>query len=139
MAFNKVIMIGNLVADPELKTTTSGVTVARFSIAVNRKFSKAGEQPQTDFFNVVAWRSAAEFVARNFKKGRAILVSGSLQNRSWDKTDGSKGYATEIIAEEVTFVDKKDGNTTGEAAPSVPAYGDTSGFEDLSSDDELPF
>ena len=74
MAFNRVIMIGNLVADPELKTTPSGVSVIRFSIAVNRRFTRSGEQTQTDFFNVVAWRQTAEFVSRFFTKGKPILV-----------------------------------------------------------------
>lgn len=144
MAFNKVILVGNLVADPELKTTPTGTSVVRFSIAVNRRFTRAGEQPATDFFNIVAWRSTAEFVARFFTKGRPILISGSLQNRSWTDANGAKHYATEIVADEVTFVDRKGDGPSGQSPVqnTVPTYGTSaadSGFEDLSEDDELPF
>ncbi len=133
MAFNKVILVGNLVADPELKITPSGVNVTKFRIAVGRRFAKNGE---TDFIDIVAWRNTAEFVYKYFSKGKPILVSGSLQNRIWDKPDGSKGYATEVIADEVSFV---GGKSDSADAPSVPTYGDTSGMEELSADDELPF
>lgn len=144
MAFNKVILVGNLVADPELKTTPSGTSVTRFSIAVNRRFTRAGEQPQTDFFNIVAWRQTAEFVARFFTKGRPILISGQLQNRNWTDNNGVKHYATEIIADEVTFVDRKGDGPSGQpmmqsAAPTYSTPTADSGFEDLSADDELPF
>ena len=135
MAFNKIILVGNLVSDPELKTTNSGVTVTKFRIAVGRRFAKNGE---TDFFDIVAWRNTAEFICRFFAKGKPILVSGSLQNRTWTDSEGSKRYATEIIADEVSFVGGKD-STNAEAAPTAPAYGDTSGYEELSSDDDLPF
>lgn len=144
MAFNRVILVGNLVADPELKTTPSGVSVTRFRLAVNRRFTRAGEQPQTDFFDIVAWRQTAEFVARFFTKGRPILVSGSLQNRNWTDNNGVKHYSSEIVADEVSFVDRK---SEGSPAPamnqnSMPTYSTPtadSGFEDLSADDELPF
>ncbi len=146
MAFNRVILVGNLVADPELKTTPSGTSVTRFRIAVNRRFTRAGEQPQTDFFDIVAWRQTAEFIARFFTKGRPILVSGSLQNRNWTDNNGVKHYATEIVADEATFVDRKSDNGFGGGQPSVqnniPTYSTPtadSGFEDLSADDELPF
>ncbi len=144
MAFNKVILVGNLVADPELKTTPSGTSVTRFSIAVNRRFTRAGEQPQTDFFNIVAWRQTAEFVARFFTKGRPILISGQLQNRNWTDNNGVKHYATEIIADEVTFVDRKGDGASGQpmmqnTAPTYSTPTADSGFEDLSADDELPF
>lgn len=144
MAFNRVILVGNLVRDPELKTTPNGVSVTRFSIAVNRRFTRQGEQPQTDFFDVVCWRQTAEFVSRFFTKGRPILVSGQLQNRNWTDNNNVKHYATEIVADEVTFVERK---ADGSAAPvpaqnAVPTYSTptaVSGFEDLSADDELPF
>lgn len=137
MAFNKVILVGNLVADPELKSTTSGVFVTRFRIAVGRRFTKNGEQPQADFFDIVVWRNTAEFVCKHFTKGKPILVSGVLQNRIWNDSNGDKRYATEVVADEVSFVGNKGDN--GQAAPSAPAYGDTSGFEELGNDDELPF
>lgn len=134
MAFNKVILVGNLVSDPELKVTTNGVNVTRFRIAVGRRFAKNGE---TDFLDVIAWRNTAIFVCNHFTKGKPILVSGSIQNRSWTDTEGNKHWATEIVADEVSFVGNKGDN--GQAAPSAPAYGDTSGFEELGNDDELPF
>lgn len=144
MAFNRVILVGNLVADPELKTTPSGVSVTRFRLAVNRRFTRAGEQPQTDFFDIVAWRQTAEFVARFFTKGRPILVSGSLQNRNWTDNNGVKHYSNEIVADEVTFVDRKSEGSPAPAANqnTMPTYSTPtadSGFEDLSADDELPF
>lgn len=134
MAFNKVILVGNLVSDPELKSTTSGVNVTRFRIAVGRRFAKNGE---TDFIDIVAWRNTAEFVCKHFTKGKPILVSGALQNRSWTDTEGNKHWATEIVADEVSFVGNKGDN--GQAAPSAPVYGDTSGYETLEDDYELPF
>ncbi len=143
MAFNRVILVGNLVADPELKTTPNGTSVTRFRIAVNRRFTRAGEQPQTDFFDIVAWRQTAEFVSRFFTKGRPILISGTLQNRNWTDNNNVKHYSTEIVADEVTFVERKaDG--LGQPMPqnSMPTYSTPtadSGFEDLSADDELPF
>jgi single-strand DNA-binding protein len=139
MAFNRTILVGNLVANPELKTTPSGVPVTRFRIAVGRRFAKADAEVKADFFDIVAWRNTAEFVCRHFTKGKPILVSGALQNRNWTDTEGNKRYATEIVADEVSFVGGKDDNTSGNVAPSAPTYGDTSGYEDLSSDDELPF
>lgn len=134
MAFNKVILVGNLVSDPELKATSNGVNVTRFRIAVGRRFAKNGE---TDFIDIVAWRNTAEFVCKHFTKGKPILVSGALQNRTWTDTEGNKHWATEIVADEVSFVGSKGDN--GQATPSAPAYGDTNGYEELSNDDELPF
>ena len=151
-SFNKVILIGNLTADPELKQTTSGVSVCRFSIAVQRRFGR-NDQGQTpaDFFNIVAWRQSAEFVARYFKKGRAILVCGQIQSRSWTDQQNVKHYATEVVADEVSFVES--GNRSGDGAPlggqdaytpdaySAPSFsnGSNSGFEELPADDGLPF
>ena len=145
-SFNKVILVGNLTADPELKKTPSGVSVTSFSIAVNRRFTKQGEQPQTDFINIVAWRQTAEFVARYFNKGKPILICGQLQTRSWTDQNGQKRYTTEVVADEATFVENK-GSSGGYSAPAPfptdapPSYssGPDSGFEDLSADDELPF
>ena len=123
MAFNKVILIGNMTADPELKQTQGGTSVCSFSIAVNRRFSKEGEQA-CDFINIVTWRQQAEFVARYFKKGKPILVCGSLQTRTWTDKQGEKRYATEVIADEVTFVgsnDSGDGKNNTPTQPYVPS------------------
>jgi len=146
MSYNRVILVGNLVADPELKTTPNGVNVTRFRIAVGRRFTRTGEQPQADFFDIVAWRQTAEFVTRFFTKGRAILVSGALQSRTWTDNNGIKHYAVEVVADEVAFVDKRpEGNQTvaaTHATSSVPAssyLSDLAGYEDLADDDELPF
>ncbi len=144
MAFNRVILVGNIVADPELKTTPNGISVTRFRIAVNRRFTRAGEQPQTDFFDIVAWRQTAEFVSRFFAKGRPILVSGTLQNRNWTDNNNVKHYNVEIVADEVSFVDRKGEGMPGQpmaqnAAPTYSTPTADSGFEDLSADDELPF
>ena len=86
MAFNKCILVGNLVSDPELKATSNGVNVTRFRIAVDRRFAKNGE---TDFLDVIAWRNTAEFVCKYFSKGKPILVSGSIQNRTWTDSEGN--------------------------------------------------
>ena len=134
MAFTKCILVGNLVSDPELKATTNSVNVTRFRIAVGRRFAKNGE---TDFIDIVAWRNTADFVCRYFAKGKPILVSGSLQNRSWSDSDGNKRYATEIVADEVSFVGSKgDGQPTANEAPT---YGIPDGLEELADTDSLPF
>lgn len=135
MAFNRIILVGNLVADPELKTTPNGVTVTRFRIAVNRRFAKNGE---TDFFDIVAWRNTAEFVCKFFSKGKPILVSGALQNRTWTDSEGAKRFATEIVADEVTFVEGKRDNSQP-AENNAPSYGISEDLEEMSADDELPF
>jgi single-strand DNA-binding protein len=135
MAFNKCILVGNLVSDPELKSTTSGVNVTRFRIAVGRRFAKNGE---TDFIDIVAWRNTAEFVCKHFAKGKPILVSGSIQNRTWTDTEGNKHWATEIVADEVSFVGNKGEN--GQAtANEAPSYGIPDGLEELADTDSLPF
>ncbi len=144
MSFNKVILVGNLTADPELKQTPNGVMVTTFSLAVSRKFTRAGEQPQTDFINIVCWRQTAEFVSRYFTKGMPMLVCGSLQTRTWNDKDNNKRYATEVVADEVSFVERKSANADtgvgyGRTAPSYSSPAADSSFEELSADDELPF
>ena len=132
---NKVIIGGRLTAEPELKTTQSGISVTSFSVAVNRKV-KQGEEQKADFYNVVAWRQTAEFVSRYFHKGSSICIVGQLQNSSWEK-DGQKHYKTEIIADEVMFVDSKSeiSNTSaqGEASPATPNW------TEVPNDEGLPF
>jgi single-strand DNA-binding protein len=103
-SLNKVILIGHLTADPELKQTPSGVSVTSFSIGVTRKFARAGEQAQSDFISIVAWRTTAEFITKYFRKGNAICICGSIQTRTWTANDGSKRYITEVVADEATFV-----------------------------------
>ena len=151
-SFNKVILIGNMTADPELKQTASGVSVCSFTIAVNRRVAKAEQAQQTvDFINIVTWRQSAEFVSRYFKKGNPILVCGQLQTRTWTDNQGQKRYATEVVADEVSFVAPSGAGTPGGAAPqgdvyAPAAYGapafNTAGsanFEEIPSDESLPF
>ena len=115
---NKTILGGRLTADPELKTTSSGVSVTSFTIAVNRKPDKNGES-KADFFTCVAWRSTAEFITRYFRKASSICLIGSMQNRSWEAQDGTKRTATELIVDEAYFVDSKSemAERTGGFAP----------------------
>ena len=141
-SLNKVILIGHMTADPELKQTANGVNVCSFSIGVARKYTR-GEQSQTDFINIVAWRTTAEFIARYFRKGSAICICGSLQTRTWTDNNGNKRYATEVIADEASFVERKSesaGRTDNYAAPVFNApISETPKFEEIAGDDDLPF
>jgi single-strand DNA-binding protein len=124
-SFNKVILIGNLTADPELKTTQNGVSVTSFSIAVGRRKVKDQEQ-QTDFINIVAWRNTAEFICNYFQKGKAILIVGSLQTRNWTDQEGQKRYVTEVVAEEAQFVEKKSDSASPAESSRMPSNGSSS-------------
>lgn len=145
--FNKIILGGRLTAAPELKQTQSGVPVCSFSIAVNRR-AKAGEERVADFFNVTAWRQTAEFVSKYFRKGSSIIVVGSLQNRSWTDQSGQKHYATDVVADEVSFVDSRaesdaiaaDNAAAGDYVPAAyTAPAAVPSFEDVGKDEDLPF
>lgn len=139
-SLNKVILIGNMTADPELKQTPNGVNVCSFSIGVSRKYTKQGEQQQTDFPNIVAWRSTAEFIAKYFRKGTAICICGSLQTRTWTDNNGAKRYATEVVADEASFVERKsDGAGSRPATPEYSVPPEAPNFEEISGDDDLPF
>lgn len=137
-SFNKVILIGNMTADPELKQTQGGLSVSTFSIAVNRRFKTEGQQ-ECDFINIVTWRQQAEFVCKYFKKGQPILVCGQLQTRTWTDNQGNKRYATEVVADEVSFVGNSSSNT--DSKPYVPsAYtSNNQNFEEIPNDGSLPF
>lgn len=126
---NKVIIGGRLTSDPELKQTQSGISVVSFSIAVNRR-TKPGEEQKADFFNITAWRQTADFVARYFKKGSSICIVGVLQTSNWTDQNGQKHYRTDIVADEVMFVDSR--SESGQATP-------TPKFEEISTDADLPF
>lgn len=104
---NRVVLMGRLVADPELKTTNSGVSVCSFRIAVDRSYVKNGEQRQADFFDIVAWRSSAEFVCRHFTKGSLIAVDGQLQTRQYQTKDGSNRSAVEVVADSISFTGER--------------------------------
>lgn len=100
---NKVILMGRLTRDPELRQTPNGVSVARFSIAVNRRFAGRDAQQTADFINCVAWRQTGEFICRYFQKGSMIAVVGSIQTSSWDDKDGKRQYSTEVVVDEAYF------------------------------------
>ena len=136
---NKVILMGRLTKDPEYSQTPSGVNVTRFSIAVNRRFAKEGQQ-QADFINCTAWRQQAEFIYRYFRKGSMIAVVGSIQTRSWDSPDGKKQYATDVVADEVYFTgSKQDSEEHVQPMPTVPEQAFSDDFEEFSDNEELPF
>ena len=146
---NKIILGGRLTQDPELKQTHSGIAVATFKIAVNRRYSRDNQQQEADFFNCIAWRSQAEFVSRYFHKGSAICVIGAVQNRSWTDQQNVKRYITEVVVDEVQFVDSRGDAPAGQApAPGADAYGapvysspaaSAPKFEEIKTDDDLPF
>lgn len=139
---NKVLLIGRMTKDPELKFTPSNVAVVAFTIAVDRKYQKQGEERQADFINCVAWRSTAEFIAKYFTKGQMINVCGSLQTRSWDDAQGVTRYATEVIADEVNFCGDKPRNQNDPLNDVVNEIGGTQypqGFTPVDTDDDLPF
>lgn len=136
MAFNEIILLGNITKDIELKQTQSGIAVASFTIAVNRKFKDASGNAITDFINCVAWRKTAETIATHFKKGRPILVRGELQTRSYTDKNGDKRSVWEVAVDEFSFVAGKE-----ESAPAyVPdAYTEEPKFEALDAEGDLPF
>ena len=145
---NRVSLMGRLTADPELRHTQTGTAVANFRIAVERDFKdKETGEKKSDFINIVAWRSTAEFVSRFFTKGRMAVVDGRLQTREWQNKDGEKRFATDIVADNVYFGDsKRDNDGGGAQAPYYIQPTQTGGeshdaFADItdSDDDELPF
>ena len=122
---NRVILMGRLVADPELKTTNSGVSVCSFRIAVDRSYVKNGEQRQADFFDIVAWRSSAEFVCRHFTKGSLIAIDGQLQSRQYQTKDGSNRSIVEVVADNVSFTGERKEQKQESGYDVMPdGYGD---------------
>lgn len=131
---NKAILMGRLTADPEVRQTPNGISFTRFSIAVNRRFAKEGEQ-NVDFLNCIAWRETGERIAKFFRKGNMIAVVGSIQVRSWEDANGKKQYSTEIVVDEWDFTGEKK-ESTGFTPPPPKAssedeFADISGFDDL--------
>ena len=148
---NKIILMGRLTRDPELRRTQSGTAVTSFPLAVDRDFKSQGGDKETDFIDIVAWRNTAEFVSKYFTKGRMAVVEGRLQIRDWTDRDGGKRRSAEVIAENVYFGDsKREGGSdyssapaysapySGYAAPAAP--GGHSDFAEIGEEDgELPF
>ena len=139
---NKIFIMGRLTRDPELRRTQSGTPVTSFSLAVDRDFKSQSGEKETDFIDVVAWRSTAEFVAKYFTKGRMAVVEGRLQMRDWTDKDGNKRRSAEVIVNSIYFGDsKKDGDSsTGNyRAAGAPVDVSASDFTDVEDDGELPF
>ena len=142
--FNLVVLTGRLTADPELKTTQSGISVTSFSIAVDRRY-RVGEERQTVFIKVVAWRQSAEFVAKYFKKGNMIGIEGSIQTRKYTDKNGNNRTAFEVVANNVQFVETKRDSAPSAVEDNAPAASFSNAgandFADLGdiADDDLPF
>ena len=142
---NKIIIMGRLTRDPELRRTASSTAVAGFTLAVDRDFKSQNGEKCTDFFDVVAWRNTAEFVAKYFTKGRMAVVGGRLQIRDWKDKDGNNRRSAEVVAENVYFGDsKRDGAPAGDYAAPMGGYAapvsTTSSFSEIEDEDgDLPF
>lgn len=134
---NKTFLIGNLTRDPELTQTPNGVSVCKMSIAVNRNFTNANGERDTDFFNVVAWRGLADNCAKYLSKGKKIAVVGQIQNRSYEK-DGEKKYVTEIMADEIEFLSPIGENGQSQGKPQQPQRKKPADMKPI-DDDGLPF
>jgi len=156
---NTAIVMGRLTADPELKSTGGGVSVCSFTVAVDRRFKGQNEERQTDFIRCVAWRQSAEFLARYFRKGSMVAVTGSIQVRSYEDKNGNKREAVELVADQISFTGERNpGNAGGgyrdevplpapppdrqmQASQPAPAYSTASAadFDEIAGDDDLPF
>ena len=142
---NKIIIMGRLTRDPELRRTASSTAVAGFTLAVDRDFKSQNGEKSTDFIDVVAWRNTAEFVAKYFTKGRMAVVEGRLQIRDWKDKDGNNRRSAEVVAENVYFGDsKRDGAPAGDYAAPMGGYAapvsTTSSFSEIEDQDgDLPF
>ena len=140
---NTAILMGRLTADPELRYTTSNIPVTSFTLAVDRAY-KNGEERQTDFINIVAWRQRAEFVSKWFKKGQLVAVDGSIQTRRYTDKDGNNRTAFEVVANNVHFAEKRDASATAgsfQEQQAAPSFSNTEAedFSSLPGDDDLPF
>ncbi len=148
---NVVVLTGRLTADPELRHTPNDVAVTSFSIAVNRRFARPGEERQTDFIDIVAWRNTAEFICKYFQKGQLIAIEGSIQTRTYQDKNGNNRKAFEIIARDAQFAESKRENISESGFGDAPAQsndisglnsyssGNNEDFQTIESDDDLPF
>lgn len=138
---NKAIIIGNLTKEPEARATGSGISVSSFTVAVGRRYKDASGERQTDFIPVVVWRGLADNCNRYLNKGSKVAVAGMIQTRSYEAQDGGKRYVTEIIADEVQFLDTKGAGQNQEAAspgaPPVFQNEEIPGFTEV-DDDDIP-
>lgn len=148
---NVVALMGRLTADPELKTTSTGLSVCRFTLAVDRNYAKAGTERQTDFINCVAWRGTADFVSKYFVKGQLVAVDGSVQTGSYTDNNGNKRYTFDVVVNNVNFTGDRRGDSgtrSSDYSPAprqdtapAPTYsnGSAEDFQQMPLDDDLPF
>lgn len=139
---NSIIIMGRLVADPELRTTQSGVSTCSFRVAVDRNYAKQGEEKQTDFFDVTTWRNTAEFVSRYMTKGSPVAIQGSMQSRKWQDKDGNNRISWEVQADNVYFAEgKKNSGATYPTPQTASTETDAAEgeFAAVPTDDDLPF
>lgn len=151
---NKVVLMGRLTADPELRHTNNDIAVTSFTLAVDRSYVRAGAERATDFIDIVAWRSTAEFVSKYFNKGQLVAVEGSIQTRSYQDKDGNKRKAFEVVADNVHFAEpKRDysqsvprqnetyNNASNPETSNAPSFenGNVDDFKEIPMDDDLPF
>lgn len=134
---NKVILMGRLTKDPETRfTTTNNTLVCSFTLAVNRRFAKQGEERQTDFIPIIAWSKLGEFCSKYFTKGSQVAICGRIQTRTWDDNENKRHYVTEVVADEAYFADSKKGDA-GESKSGNSGQGED--FFTIVNDDDLPF
>lgn len=144
---NSVILMGRMVADPELKTTSSNLSVLSFTVAVDRAYQSQGQERQADFINCVAWRQNADFISKYFRKGQMIAIQGSIQTRNYEDRNGNKRTAVEVVVDRASFCGSKaeSGNTSGgyQTPAAQPASFQNSGSDDFAeiaaAEDDLPF
>ena len=138
---NCAVIMGRLTADPELRQTPSGVSVTKFTVAVDRRFANKDEEKQADFIDVVAWRQTADFVCKYFKKGSMIAVQGAIQTRTYEDKDGNKRKAVEIVADNVSFCGSKSDSakTDNDTNPTASTPGTTNSNAVLDEEEHLPF
>lgn len=131
---NKIILLGRLVKDPDVKVTTSGKTVCTFTLAVDRPFAGKDGKREADFINIQTWNKTAELIGNYVSKGQRLLVDGRLQIRSYDGKDGNKHYVTEVIADRVEFIERKEKSAQKAESEAMEGFG-----SEVQFDEEIPF
>ena len=138
MAINRVILVGNLVSDPTFATSTNGISLCKFTIAVQRKFKNNSGESEADFINIITWRGIADNCSKYLHKGNKVGVVGSIQTRNYDAQDGTKRYVTEVIADEVEFLTQKQENANKPQTEASEKQQVMQGFTPV-DEDNLPF
>ena len=136
---NNAVIMGRLVADPELRTTGNGTSVTSFAVAVDRRFARSGEDRQTDFIDVIAWRQTADFVCKYFRKGSMIAIQGHIQPRMYEDKNGNKRKAVEVVADNVSFCGSKNESGSGSSYSREDSYASAQPAPSYSTADEGDF